>query len=76
MRKNNIKLGRAWVLSILNRKGKIYLSQIEKIPFINDDEVKLIYNELLSNSNFFITKEKISSSPYLEFDKVVSISAD
>lgn len=73
MGKNNLKFGFIITLTLLKNRGEISYSQIKSIPFIDREEAELIYQELLSSPSVSINKEKISSEPYLEFDRIITL---
>ncbi len=60
------------VREILRKNGEISENQIKAIPFLNKEESEIIFNSLIiSIPHARVNVEKISSSPYLEWDRKI-----
>lgn len=70
---NRLKFGFFIALALLKKNREISLNQILSIPLLDEQESRLIYNELTLSPNVIVRKEKISSEPYLEFDRIITL---
>lgn len=74
LKKKPIDFGLSIASAILLQNRRISVNEIEAIPFVNKGEVPLIVNELKRKYNARVETEKVAEQPYLEWDRVVTIS--
>lgn len=71
--KDYFKFGLVVALGILKKDGKISVEQIRAIPLIEEEDVARIISVIRKLFYIEIITEKVSSEPYLEWNRVIRL---